>query len=266
MGRRAALLLAVSAAAVQSAGQTPVGPVPLPPQVTVCMACHGEQGVSASPEIPNLAGQKEVYLREQLRAFRNGRRKSELMNPLAEQLDDETIALLATYWSRVSPPRAPEKEAAQQAAAARVPSRMQFPADFPNGFTPYGHELVAGQRIVQVRYANAVAWDAMRAGRELPEGSIVIAANHVAMRGDSGEMQAGEARSYVGMQSQAGWGAEVPALLRNGNWQFGFWSATRESRLGGQHAQCLACHKPRANDNHLFSAAQFRAAAGQPPR
>ena len=30
--------------------------------------------------------------------------------------------------------------------------------------------------------------------------------------------------------------------------------------------KCLACHKPRADDGHLFSAAQFRAAAGQPPR
>jgi mono/diheme cytochrome c family protein len=230
------------------------------------MACHGAQGISSSPEIPNLAGQKEVYLREQLLAFRNGRRKSELMTPVAEQLDDETIGVLAAYWSRVSPPPAPDAREAQQAAAAAAPSRMQFPTDFPRGFTSYGHEAIEGQRMVQVRYANDVAWAAMRAGKPLPDGSIVIAVNHAGIRAANGQMVAGELRSYVGMESRAGWGAELPTLLRNGNWHYGQWNARLEPRLGGLHAQCLACHKPRSSENYLFSESQFRAAAGLSPR
>lgn len=36
---------------------------------TTCVACHGAKGVSVVPIYPNLAGQKEQYLVEQLKAF-----------------------------------------------------------------------------------------------------------------------------------------------------------------------------------------------------
>lgn len=226
------------------------------------MACHGEQGVSATPEVPNLAGQKELYLRAQLLAFRDGRRSSELMAPLARQLDETAIRSLAAYWSAALPstPGAAQTDRAATDAAARAPSNMAFPAGFPQGFVAYGSEVVANQRLVQIRYANAVAWAAMRAGQLLPEGSVVIAANHTAVPDANGQPTVGELRSYVGMESRAGWGAELPTLLRNGDWHYGQWTPQLTSRLGGQHAQCLACHKPKEADSFLFSAAQFRRA------
>ena len=40
----------------------------------VCAACHGANGVSVSDATPNLAGQKAVYLENQLKALKDASR------------------------------------------------------------------------------------------------------------------------------------------------------------------------------------------------
>src|SRR5688572_18893247 len=42
-----------------------------------CLACHGENGVSPTPETPSLGGIPEFYALLQLVEFRDGNRKSE---------------------------------------------------------------------------------------------------------------------------------------------------------------------------------------------
>ncbi len=69
----------------------------------VCASCHGPSGVSMIPNYPNLAGQKEMYLAEQLKAFRDGTRKNMIMAPMAAGLSDDDIANLAAYYSSLDP-------------------------------------------------------------------------------------------------------------------------------------------------------------------
>ena len=64
-----------------------------------CMACHGMDGNSLSPEWPNLASQHTVYIERQLRAFKAGERKNDLMSPMAMILTEEDMADLAAYFS-----------------------------------------------------------------------------------------------------------------------------------------------------------------------
>src|SRR5215813_11589244 len=45
----------------------------------VCVACHGEQGVSRAPEYPNLAGQSGAAIYKQLNDYRTGSRTHPLM-------------------------------------------------------------------------------------------------------------------------------------------------------------------------------------------
>ena len=54
---------------------------------TVCAACHGQNGISASPIWPNLAGQKEAYLVKQIKAFRDGTRKDPSMAPMVANFE-----------------------------------------------------------------------------------------------------------------------------------------------------------------------------------
>ena len=67
---------------------------------TVCASCHGPTGNSTDPDDPKLAGQKEYYLRLQLRGFKYGARKSDEMSPIAALLSDRQIDEVARFYSR----------------------------------------------------------------------------------------------------------------------------------------------------------------------
>ena len=65
----------------------------------VCAVCHGLDGLATIPEAPNISGQKEPYLIEQLTAFKSGERKNEMMSLVAQDLTDADIENLAAYYS-----------------------------------------------------------------------------------------------------------------------------------------------------------------------
>jgi hypothetical protein len=63
------------------------------------------------------------------------------------------------------------------------------------------------------------------------------------------------------METRAGWGAAIPALLRNGDWDFAVFDAQRVRNDGLNQAQCLACHRPQAANSHVFTLAELRTTA-----
>jgi cytochrome c553 len=64
-----------------------------------CSLCHGAKGEASNSIYPRLAGQNVVYLKKQLRNFRDGARKSDTMNQMAKELKDNEIEALAAYFS-----------------------------------------------------------------------------------------------------------------------------------------------------------------------
>ncbi len=66
-----------------------------------CSACHGIDGLSKLPQAPNIAGQVEQYLVEQIQAFRNGARKNEMMTLVVKPLSDSEVADLAAYYAAI---------------------------------------------------------------------------------------------------------------------------------------------------------------------
>ena len=67
-------------------------------KASICAGCHGPQGIAANPAWPNLAGQNIDYFVAQIKAFKNGNRKNELMTPMAQALSDQDAANLAAYF------------------------------------------------------------------------------------------------------------------------------------------------------------------------
>lgn len=63
-----------------------------------CSSCHGDNGMG-DENIARLATQKSLYIKKQLRAFRSGKRKSDMMSDVAAELSDKQISLLAEYVS-----------------------------------------------------------------------------------------------------------------------------------------------------------------------
>jgi len=75
----------------------------VPPAASLCVSCHGQDGVAAAPIYPSLAGQHQDYLVRALQEYRHGGRKNPVMKQFAAQLKDEDIAVIANYFSHLSP-------------------------------------------------------------------------------------------------------------------------------------------------------------------
>ena len=96
MLRPAALLLAGVCLATSSvAGEVAAGRQKAAP----CAVCHGPLGLAVLPDAPNLAGQPEMYLVAQLKAYRGGTRQHEVMSLMAKPLSDADIDNLASWYA-----------------------------------------------------------------------------------------------------------------------------------------------------------------------
>jgi cytochrome c553 len=89
--------LLVSAASVSHAGDVKAGRA----KAMMCQACHGLDGLSKTPDAPNIAGQIEPYLVTQLQAFKSGSRKNDAMSVVAPSLSDKDIEDLAAYFAAI---------------------------------------------------------------------------------------------------------------------------------------------------------------------
>ncbi|MEJ2602950.1 MAG: cytochrome c [Gammaproteobacteria bacterium] len=70
-----------------------------PEKLVTCSACHSANGISLSPEWPNLAGQHESYLRHALNEYKSGSRVNAVMAGIIVTLTDEDIRQLAAYFA-----------------------------------------------------------------------------------------------------------------------------------------------------------------------
>lgn len=70
-------------------------------KASVCQGCHGPRGISVAPQFPNLAGQKELYLRKALRDYKTGARRDPQCSSIARTLSDSDIDNLAAYFANL---------------------------------------------------------------------------------------------------------------------------------------------------------------------
>jgi cytochrome c553 len=69
----------------------------------VCAACHGVDGNSTVPAFPKLAGRHPEYIAFELREFRSGRRRSDVMAPVVAALDPADFAAIGAYFGARKP-------------------------------------------------------------------------------------------------------------------------------------------------------------------
>ena len=99
MNRTIALLVAAAAVAWYAAPADAADAQAGKRKAAACMTCHGVNGISTDASVPNLRGQKDAYLVKSLKDFRDGKRKSPIMNSLAAGLGDADIADIAAFFS-----------------------------------------------------------------------------------------------------------------------------------------------------------------------
>jgi cytochrome c553 len=88
----------------------------------VCAACHGAKGIPADKTYPVIWGQHQGYLYLELRDFKSGARKNDLMTAIVADLSRDDMMALAEYFSQKTWPDLGQKSApdAEAAIANRV--------------------------------------------------------------------------------------------------------------------------------------------------
>lgn len=89
--------LVAAGASVCAAGDVKAGGA----KAMMCQACHGLDGLSKTPDAPNIAGQTEPYLIAQLQAYKTGARKNDAMSVVIPPLSDSDIEDLAAYFAAI---------------------------------------------------------------------------------------------------------------------------------------------------------------------
>jgi len=59
------------------------------------------------------------------------------------------------------------------------------------------------------------------------------------------------------MARDAGWGKDVPDMLRNEDWNYALFTTAKAHRPGINQAECLACHKPLDKVSYTFTLKQL---------
>jgi cytochrome c553 len=119
-----------------------------------CIACHGEIGISTTPDFPSLAGQLPTYLFKQLQDYADGSRDNPLMAGIAKGLSKQDMADLSAWFASLPPPPASYAKDTLQSANKLViqgdNERLLVPCQVCHGNEGEGQKLdipaLAGQQ------------------------------------------------------------------------------------------------------------------------
>ena len=112
----------VALAAVLNVCTTPLLAQSIEEKTQVCAGCHGADGKPVDKTIPIIWGQQAGYIYIELRDFKRGDRKSDIMQPIVSSMAREDMQAIAEYfskkpWPDLGQPRA-SKEISDRASSA----------------------------------------------------------------------------------------------------------------------------------------------------
>lgn len=116
----------------------------------LCGHCHGVDGNSLKPDIPNLAGQNPAYIIEQIGKFIDGTRKNFVMQTLASDFTFQDKVNLAVYFTsqKLQPVKAKPALATKGEA---IYKSVCFRCHGADGRGEEGYSRLAGQQIDYVQ-------------------------------------------------------------------------------------------------------------------
>jgi Cytochrome P460 len=116
-------------------------------------------------------------------------------------------------------------------------------------------------------YATAPAIEAAKAGRPLPDGTVLTLVQYNALLDSQGNPQKnaegrfikGTRIGYTVMEKRAGWGAEYPEAKRNGEWEYQAFTLDKKVNEKANLNACFTCHKPLDKQDFVFSYDRMKA-------
>lgn len=148
-------------------------------------------------------------------------------------------------------------------------TNANFPADYKTKYTMYAVVNYPERPQVRHLYANDVALKAAREGKPIPNGAFLVLEVYtpklddkkVPVKGADGNLVPDTLAFITTMAREAGWGKDIPEILRNDDWNYAAFNADLSVRAAANQAECLACHKPLPADSYLFTLKELKEAA-----
>jgi cytochrome c553 len=112
----------ISGVVALAACTTPLFAQSMEDKTQICAGCHGADGKPVDKTIPAVWGQQAGYIYIELRDFKRGDRKSNVMQPIASSMERDDMQAFAEYfskkpWPDLGQPRA-AKEITDRASSA----------------------------------------------------------------------------------------------------------------------------------------------------
>jgi cytochrome P460 len=155
------------------------------------------------------------------------------------------------------------------AAVRAGPDNVKFPVNYTKGIL-YTTVDRADNKQYRELYINKFAAEEAKAGRPLPSGTVLTMVNYKAKLDDAGQpvkdangrfIKTDEVAGIVVMEKRMGWGAEYPADMRNGEWEYRVFKADGTVNDKADLKPCFTCHLQKVpNQDFVFSLAQIKAA------
>ena len=111
-------------------------------------------------------------------------------------------------------------------------------------------------------YSTPEAIAAVKAGQPIPSGTVLTMVNFKAKLNAAGEpekdangrfIKTDELAGIAVMEKRAGWGAEYPDDMRNGEWEYQAFKADKTVNDKANLKGCFTCHKPLDKQDFVFS-------------
>lgn len=91
--------------------------------------------------------------------------------------------------------------------------------------------------------------------------SAKLDADKKPITGSDGFFVADQLLFFTAIARDAGWGRDIPEMLRNEDWNYAAFTTAKRHRPGATHAECLACHKLLDRVSYMFTLDQLVAVA-----
>jgi Cytochrome P460 len=147
--------------------------------------------------------------------------------------------------------------------------KIAFPANHADGTLYTTVDRADNKQFRELFVSPPSALEAAKRGEPLPHGTVLTLVQYRALLDEAGNPKKdangrfikGEVAGYTVMEKRAGWGAEYPPELRNGEWEYQAFTPAKAVNEKANLTACFQCHKPLDKQDFVFSYDKLKAAA-----
>jgi cytochrome P460 len=147
--------------------------------------------------------------------------------------------------------------------------KIAFPENYASGVLYTTVDRADNKQYRELYVSPPSAVDAAKKGEPLPSGTVLTLVQYAAKldpqgapeKDANGRFIKTNILAYTVMEKRAGWGAEYPDNVRNGEWEYQAFKADKTPNTAANLTACFNCHKPLgAAPDYVYSYDRLKSA------